>query len=192
MNGEICPWALRTPLERVYHDEQWGRPLHDDARLFELLVLEFMQAGLSWSTILSKREHMRAAFDGFDAEAISLYGEEKINALLEDAGIIRNRLKLKALVGNARAFIRVQLDFGSFDAYLWGFLEDGPFDGKREKIQDVPAKTPLAERIAKDMKKRGFSFMGPTIVYAFMQAAGLVNDHLISCPVYTQAKEEQG
>ncbi len=186
MSGSVCPWALRTPLERRYHDEQWGRPLHDDAALFELLVLEFMQAGLSWSTVLQKREHMRAAFDGFDPEAIALYDGDRLDALLSDPGLIRNRLKMKALVQNARAFIRVQLDFGSFDAYFWGFLENGPIDGKRERAEDVPARTPLSEAIARDLRKRGFSFMGPTVVYAFMQAAGLVNDHLTSCPAYLE------
>lgn len=186
MSDMICPWALRTPLERAYHDEQWGRPLHDDAALFELLVLEFMQAGLSWSTVLQKRENMRAAFDGFDPEAIALYDGDRLDALLSDPGLIRNRLKMKALVDNARAFIRVQLDFGSFDAYIWGFLENGPINGKRERVEDVPARTPLSETIARDLRKRGFSFMGPTVVYAFMQAAGLVNDHLMSCPAYRE------
>lgn len=188
MSEAICAWALRTPLERVYHDEEWGLPLRDDKRLFELLVLEYMQAGLSWSTILQKRENMRAAFDGFDADAIAAYDEEKIHALLEEPGIIKNRLKLKALAGNAKAFIKVCEEFGSFACYFWGFVDNTPIDGQFERLADVPARTPLAEAIARDMKKRGFSFMGPTVVYAYMQSAGLVNDHIRGCPRHKAVK----
>lgn len=184
----ICAWALRTPLEHRYHDEEWGLPLRDDKRLFELLVLEYMQAGLSWSTIIAKRESMRAAFDGFDVQTVAAYDEERLAALLEAPGIIKNRLKIKALPINARAFIKVQQEFGSFSAYLWGFVDNSPVDEQRESLEQVPSTTPLAQQMGKDMKKRGFTFMGPTVVYAFMQAAGLINDHLISCPRYQAVK----
>ena len=189
MSETICAWARRSPLERVYHDEEWGRPLRDDRKLFELLVLEYMQAGLSWSTILQKRENMRAAFDGFDADAIAAYDEEKLQALLAEPGIIKNRLKLKALPRNAKAFIKARQEFGSFSDYFWGFVDNTPIDGKLKRMEDAPARTPLAEAIARDMKKRGFSFMGPTVVYAYMQAAGLVNDHVMSCPGYLKARD---
>ena len=188
MSENICAWALRTPLERVYHDEEWGLPLRDDKRLFELLVLEYMQAGLSWSTILQKRENMRAAFDGFDAETIAAYDEVKLQALMAEPGIIKNRLKLKALPSNAKAFLRVQKEFGSFANYFWGFVDNTPIDGKLERLEDALSRTPLSQAIARDMKKRGFSFMGPTVVYA-MQAAGLVNDHVISCPGYLKSRD---
>ena len=189
MSENICAWALRTPLERVYHDEEWGLPLRDDQRLFELLVLEYMQAGLSWSTILQKRENMRAAFDGFDAETIAAYDEVKLKALMAEPGIIKNRLKLKALLSNAKAFLRVQEEFGSFANYFWGFVDNTPINGKLERLEDALSQTPLSQAIARDMKKRGFSFMGPTVVYAYMQAAGLVNDHVTSCPGYLKARE---
>lgn len=187
----ICAWALRTPLERDYHDEEWGLPLHDDRRLFELLVLEYMQAGLSWSMILMKREAMRAAFDGFDAQKAAAYDEGKIEALMTEPGIIKNRLKMKALPNNARAFLRLQQEYGSFADYFWGFVNHRPIDGRRKSMEEVPARTPLAEEIARDMKKRGFSFMGPTVVYAFMQSAGLVNDHVMGCPRYDAVRSSE-
>ena len=186
--GDICAWALRTPLERIYHDEEWGLPLRDDGRLFELLVLEYMQAGLSWSTILLKREAMRAAFDGFDASKATAYDDKKIETLMRAPGIIKNRLKLKALPKNARAFIRAQEEFGSFADYFWGFVDHRPIDGGRRSMEEVPARTPLSEAISRDMKKRGFSFVGPTVVYAYMQAAGLVNDHVTGCARYGEIK----
>jgi DNA-3-methyladenine glycosylase I len=186
--GDICAWALRTPLERIYHDEEWGLPLRDDRRLFELLVLEYMQAGLSWSTILLKREAMRAAFDGFDVVKVSAYDDKKIEALMRAPGIIKNRLKLNALPNNARAFIRVQEEFGSFADYFWGFVDHRPIDGMRRSMEEVPARTLLSEAISRDMKKRGFSFVGPTVVYAYMQAAGLVNDHVMGCARYGEIK----
>ncbi len=183
-----CPWALRSPLEQVYHDTEWGVPLFDDARLFELLVLETMQAGLSWTLVLQRREGMRAAFDGFDPAAIARYDGQKLQALQTDERIIRNRLKLASLPQNARAFLRVQQEFGGFAAYLWAFVDGKPHINHWRQPDEVPAQTALSQAISHDMRSRGFSFLGPVTVYAFMQAAGLVNDHLVTCtrhPVHT-------
>ncbi|WP_314703681.1 DNA-3-methyladenine glycosylase I [Campylobacter rectus] len=184
-----CDWAEKSELERVYHDEEWGKLVKDDAKFFELIVLESFQAGISWHAVLLKREAMRAAFDGFDARKISLYGEEQTAKFMQNPALIRNRLKLNSLAANARAFLAVVSEFGSFYDYLWGYLLpkfDPEFDGKPivnhyENIKQIPATTPLAEFIAKEMKKRGFKFLGPTSVYAFLQSAGVVDDHLDAC-----------
>ncbi|HRI82476.1 MAG TPA: DNA-3-methyladenine glycosylase I [Opitutaceae bacterium] len=176
-----CPWAEHEP-NTAYHDTEWGVPLHDDRALFELLILEGAQAGLSWTTILNKRENYRRAFDGFDAKKIARYGDSKVAALLADPGIVRNRLKVAATIGNARAFLAVQKEFGSFDRYLWAFVGGRPIVNRRRTPKEVPARTPESDALSKDLLARGFKFVGSTIMYAFMQAAGLVNDHLVSCP----------
>ena len=174
-------WA-RLPLDIAYHDTEWGVPLHDDRALFELLTLEGAQAGLSWSIVLAKRESYRRAFDGFDVEKISRYGARKVAALLADPGIVRNRLKVAATIGNAKAFLAVQREFGSFERYLWGFVPDRrPIVNRRRTLADIPARTAESDALSKDLLKRGFKFVGTTICYAFMQASGLVNDHLVSC-----------
>jgi len=176
-----CGWAGEEPLYVAYHDEEWGVPLHDDRALFEFLVLEGAQAGLSWWTILNKRENYRRAFDGFDPAAVAAYDEVKIAALLNDPGIVRNRLKINAAVRNARAFLRVQEEFGSFDAYMWGFVGGVPIVNRWESLRQIPAETAESRALSTDLKRRGFSFVGPTIMYAHMQAVGMVNDHLVSC-----------
>jgi DNA-3-methyladenine glycosylase I len=176
-----CPWPTK-PLDIAYHDAEWGVPLHDDRALFELLILEGAQAGLSWSTILAKRENYRRAFDGFDAEKISRYGAGKVASLLADAGIVRNRLKIAATIANARAYLAVQREFGSFDRYLWGFVGGRPIVNQRRAMTDVPARSAESDALSKDLLKRGFKFVGSTICYAFMQANGMVNDHLVTCP----------
>lgn len=178
-----CAWA-RTPLSIAYHDEEWGVPLHDDTRLFEFLVLEGAQAGLSWETILNKRENYRAAFDGFNPAKIVKYNERKVEALMNNAGIIRNRLKINSAITNARAFLDVTREFGTFDAYVWGFVDGKPL--RRKRGQPVPARTELSDVLSKDLSRRGFKFVGSTICYAFMQAVGLVNDHDSTCFRYNQ------
>ncbi len=175
-----CPWA-KSDLDIAYHDQEWGKPLHDDSKLFELLILEGMQAGLSWSTILAKRENMRLAFDGFNPEIIAVYDDEKRAALLQNPGIIRNRLKVKALTTNAKAFLIVQKEYGSFDKYIWNFVNHKPIQNAWSDISQVPAKTAVSDEMSKALLKRGFTFVGSTICYAYMQATGMVNDHLISC-----------
>ncbi len=175
-----CHWAQREPMI-AYHDQEWGTPLHDDKRLFEFLILEGAQAGLSWETILKKRDNYRAAFDGFDPVKVAEYDEIKVAALMADAGIIRNKLKLNAAIQNAQAFLRVQAEFGSFDAYVWGFVDGQPRQNAWATMSQVPAKTAEAEALSKDLLKRGFKFVGPTICYAFMQATGMVNDHTVGC-----------
>ncbi len=177
-----CAWPVK-PLDIAYHDAEWGVPLHDDRALFELLILEGAQAGLSWSTILAKRENYRRAFDGFDVEKISRYDARKVAALLADAGIVRNRLKIAATIGNAKAFLVVQKEFGSFDRYLWGFVPDRrPIVNRRRTMKDVPARTLESDTLSQALLARGFKFVGTTICYAFMQATGMVNDHLATCP----------
>ncbi len=176
-----CPWP-KTPLDQAYHDSEWGVPLHDDRALFELLILEGAQAGLSWSTILAKRENYRAAFDRFDAVRIARYDARKRAALLKNPGIVRNRLKIDATVGNARAFLAVQQEFGSFDRYLWSFVGGKPIVNRRRTSGDVPVRTVESDALSADLKRRGFKFVGTTICYAFMQASGMVNDHLVTCP----------
>ena len=175
-----CAWA-QTELMMRYHDEEWGVPVHDDRTLFEFLILEGAQAGLSWETILNKRENYRAAFDDFDAQRIALYDRRKIAQLLKNPGIVRNRLKIASAVRNAQAMLRVQKEFGSFDSYLWQFVDGRPRVNSWKTRQRVPASTPQSDAMSKDLKKRGFNFVGSTICYAFMQAVGMVNDHVTQC-----------
>ena len=181
-----CSWCGEDPLYVAYHDEEWGVPVYDDHTLFEFLILEGAQAGLSWSTILKKREGYRAAFDGFDPAIVARYHERKTAELLADAGIVRNRLKVASAVSNAQAFLSVQEEYGSFSNYIWAFVDGVPIKNEWRALAEIPAKTPLAETISKDLKKRGFRFVGPTIVYAHMQATGMVNDHLVGCFRYPE------
>ncbi|MBI3546479.1 MAG: DNA-3-methyladenine glycosylase I [Gammaproteobacteria bacterium] len=176
-----CPWAGNDPLYRRYHDQEWGVPVHDDRRLFEFLILEGAQAGLSWITILRKRENYRAAFDGFDPRRVARYDAAKIKRLMRDPGIVRNRLKIESAVSNARAFLAVQKEFGSFDKYIWRFVDGRPIVNRWASLKNVPARTALSDAVSADLKKRGFRFVGSTIVYAHLQATGIVNDHVVSC-----------
>ncbi|MFN2125352.1 MAG: DNA-3-methyladenine glycosylase I [Candidatus Promineifilaceae bacterium] len=176
-----CEWSGTDPLMVRYHDEEWGVPLHDDRTHFEYLILDGAQAGLSWMTILRKRAAYQEAFDGFDPQKVAAYDEAKIEALMANPGIVRNRRKILSAVQNAQAFLRIQEEFGSFDAYIWGFVDSQPLQNNLPDMASIPAKTPLSETISKDLKKRGFNFVGPTIIYAYMQAAGLVNDHVVDC-----------
>ena len=176
-----CGWCAGDPLYEAYHDLEWGVPVKDDSRLFEFLLLETFQAGLSWITILRKRENFRRAFDNFDYRKIAAYEPEKVEALLSDAGIIRNRMKVLASITNARAFLEVQREFGSFSEYFWGFTSGKVLCSQIKDYRKAPANTPLSDRISKDLKKRGFKFVGSTVVYAHMQATGMVNDHEITC-----------
>ncbi|MFI5386103.1 MAG: DNA-3-methyladenine glycosylase I [Fimbriimonadales bacterium] len=178
---ERCAWPGTDQLYVRYHDEEWGVPVHEDRKLFEFLVLEGAQAGLSWLTILRRREGYRRAFDGFDVEKVACYGERDIERLLGDPGIIRNRAKVRSAIQNAQAFIRVQEEFGSFDNYIWRFVDEGPVINHFRQLGEIPARTELSDAISKDLKQRGFSFVGSTIVYAHMQATGMVNDHVVSC-----------
>ena len=175
-----CAWAT-TPLGIAYHDAEWGAPLHDDRRLFEFLVLEGAQAGLSWELILRKRDAYREAFDGFDPVEVAAYDDAKVAELLANPGIVRNRLKVAAAIGNARAFLDAQQEFGSFDAYIWGFVGGSPVRNAWQSLADIPASTPQSEAMSKELRRRGFRFVGPTICYAFMQATGMVNDHTTDC-----------
>ena len=175
-----CGWATGE-LSIRYHDEEWGVPVHDDRTLFEFLILEGAQAGLSWTTILNKRDHYRQAFDGFDPKRVARYDRRKIERLLRDPGIVRNKLKIASAVANAKAFLEVQREFGSFDRYLWGFVDGKPRQASLKSFQQVPARTADSDAISKDLKQRGFNFVGSTICYAFMQAVGMVNDHLVEC-----------
>ena len=186
-----CGWA-RNELAVRYHDEEWGVPVHDDRRLFEFLVLEGAQAGLSWDTILKKRENYRAAFDKFDPAKIARYPQRKITLLLADPGIIRNRLKIASTVQNARAFLKVQEAIGSFDHYIWQFVDGSPRVNSWKSLRQVPARTPQSDAISKDLKKRGFNFVGSTICYAFMQAVGMVNDHVVDCFRYRTMMKTRG
>jgi DNA-3-methyladenine glycosylase I len=176
-----CPWCLGSQGYLRYHDEEWGVPVHDDRTLFEFLILEGAQAGLSWSTILNKRENYRRAFDGFDAARIARYGSRQVAALLGDAGIVRNRLKIEATVQNARATLAVQARYGSLDAYLWRFVDGRPIRNRWRRVDQVPASTGVSDSMSKDLRGEGFRFVGSTICYAFMQAVGMVNDHLVTC-----------
>jgi DNA-3-methyladenine glycosylase I len=176
-----CQWCLDHPLYIQYHDLEWGVPLHDDRKLFEFLILETFQAGLSWLTVLKKRENFRRAFAGFDPEVIAAWGEDDTNRLLTDGGIIRNRQKIKAALLNARAFLKIRESHGSFDSYIWDFVDGSPIVNHWRTLGEIPAHTPLAEKISKNLKQAGFSFVGPTVIYAHMQATGMVNDHLVSC-----------
>jgi len=184
-----CAWGSSNPLMIEYHDAEWGVPLHDEQKLFEFLILEGMQAGLSWSTILNKRENFRRAFAEFEVEKVARFGKREINRLLQDAGIIRNRLKIEAAINNAQRFSEVQNEFGSFDAYIWGFVNGKPIRNGFKSLKEIPAKTALSDAISKDLIKRGFKFVGSTIVYAHMQATGMVNDHTVDCFRYKQVSK---
>lgn len=186
MSKVRCSWVGEDPLYIQYHDEEWGVPLYDEQKLFEFLILETFQAGLSWITVLRKRENFRKAFDNFDYDKISKYDEKKFNELLNNAGIIRNKLKIKATISNANAFLKVQQEFGSFSSYIWSFVEGKPIKNSWKLNSDVPANTVLSDKISKDLKKRGFKFVGTTVIYAHMQATGMVNDHTINCFRYSQ------
>ncbi len=184
-----CEWAGTDPLYVAYHDEEWGVPVHDDRILFEFLILEGMQAGLSWSTILRKRENFRQAFDNFDPELIARYDQRKVKELMTDAGIIRNLRKIESSIGNAQAFLAVQDEFGSFDKYLWQFVGGTPKINAWRSMQEIPAQTVEAVAMSKDLVKRGFRFVGPTICYAHMQATGMVNDHIVACFRHAECQE---
>jgi DNA-3-methyladenine glycosylase I len=184
-----CEWVTEgDPLYVAYHDEEWGVPSHDDRHLFELLTLEGAQAGLSWATILHKREGYRVAFEQFDPERVARFDRRRLERLLRDPGIVRNRLKVESTVNNARRVLEVREELGSFDAYLWRFVQGAPIDGRRRKLADLPAQTPESKAISKDLKQRGFRFVGPTVSYAFMQAIGLVNDHVTTCFRYRELR----
>lgn len=180
-----CTWA-KTPEEELYHDNEWGRPITDDRVLFEMLILEGMQAGLSWLTVLRKREEFRKAFDGFDVELVALYDEDKIEELMGNAGIIRNRRKILAAVRNAEVFLEIVEECGTFYDYLWTYVDHKVIKNSFEKLEDIPAKTELSEEISKDLKRRGMNFVGPTIIYAYLQSVGVVNDHLVDCFLYKE------
>lgn len=176
-----CSWCEKDDLYRDYHDNEWGKPVYDDDKLFEFLILETFQAGLSWYTILKKRENFRTAFDNFTYKKVAQYDEEKVQELLQDAGIIRNKLKVRGTISNAIAFMEVQKEFGSFSKYIWNFTDGKPIENNRKSLREVPSTTPLSDAISKDLKKRGFKFVGSTVVYAHMQATGMVNDHVVDC-----------
>jgi DNA-3-methyladenine glycosylase I len=176
-----CPWSGSDPLYVAYHDEEWGVPSHDERHLFEMLILEGAQAGLSWSTILKKRENYRRAFAGLDARRVARFGAREVDRLMQDPGIVRNRLKIEAAARNARAFLEVQEAYGSFDRYVWKFVDGAPIQNRWTRMPQVPAKTAQSDALAKDLQQRGFTFVGSTIMYAFMQAVGMVNDHLVGC-----------
>jgi DNA-3-methyladenine glycosylase I len=180
---ERCWWAVEGKM-LAYHDDEWGVPVHDERALFEFLILEGAQAGLSWSTILNKRDHYRKAFDRFDPRKVARYDDARLARLLENPGIVRNRLKVRAAVKNARAFLAVQKEFGSFNTYIWQFVEGKPLQSHLRRKEDLPARTAASDAMSKDLQRRGFTFVGSTICYAFMQATGMVNDHLVSCPRY--------
>ena len=176
-----CAWCEKDDLYRDYHDTEWGVPVYDDQKIFEFLILETFQAGLSWYTVLAKRENFRNAFDNFDFQKVANYSEEKIETLKQNAGIIRNGLKIKAAVTNAIAFMEVQKEFGTFSNYIWGFVDGKPINNNRKNLKEVPATTEISDKLSKDLKKRGFKFVGSTVVYAHMQATGMVNDHVEDC-----------
>lgn len=176
-----CEWSISDPLYIAYHDEEWGVPVHDDRRHFEMITLEGAQAGLSWITILRRREGYRAAFEGFDPQRVARYDEAKVAALMQDTAIIRNAAKIRSAIANAQAFLRIQEAFGSFDAYIWQFVGGAPKINCFQRLQEIPASTPESDAMSRDLKKRGFSFVGSTICYAYMQAVGLVNDHVVGC-----------
>jgi DNA-3-methyladenine glycosylase I len=188
MASPRCSWAESSEGMQAYHDDEWGRPSHDDRHLFEMLILEGAQAGLSWSTILAKRANYRRAFEGFDAHKVARYGDRKVSALLNDAGIVRNRLKIAAAVGNAQAWLRVAEERGSFDAYLWEWVSGEPVINRPKSLAEVPATSELSDRLSRDLKRRGFRFVGSTIVYSFLQSVGLVDDHVVGCPSQTDSR----
>lgn len=187
---ERCSWAGKEQIYIDYHDKEWGRPVHDDKKLFEMLILESMQAGLSWITILKKRENYRKAFDGFNPYKISLYDADKIEELMSNSGIIRNRLKINATINNAKCFLEIQKTYGSFDKLIWSYVDNTPIVGGWKSVEEAPATTKLSDTISKDLKKMGFKFLGSTTVYAFMQAIGIVNDHITTCCVYDEIVNE--
>ena len=187
-----CAWAGNDPQMRKYHDKEWGTPIHDDRVLFEFLILEGAQAGLSWNTILKKRENFRVAFDYFDFNKISKYNEQNVEQLMNNEGIIRNRRKIEATIANAKALLKVKKEFGSFDKYIWQFVNYKTLDNKFKELSELPSKTEQSEQMSKDLKKRGFIFVGPTICYAFMQAVGMVNDHVIDCFRYEEINQNLG
>ena len=176
-----CSWCVGDRLYEAYHDQEWGKPVYDEDTLFEFLILETFQAGLSWITILRKRENFRKAFDNFDYKKIAIYKQKKIDSLLQDAGIIRNKLKVNATITNAQAFMKIQNEFGSFSKYIWGFVDGKPIKNSWISLNEVPANTPLSDTVSKDLKKRGFKFVGSTVIYAHIQATGMVNDHEVGC-----------
>lgn len=180
-NKTRCAWCEKDDLYRNYHDNEWGKPVYDDETIFEFLILETFQAGLSWYTVLSKRENFRKAFDNFDLIKIANYSEDKMAKLAEDTGIIRNKLKIKATVTNAQAFMKVQEEFGTFSKYIWGFVDGKPIDNQPKTLSEVKATIPISDALSKDLKKRGFKFVGSTVMYAHMQATGMVNDHVMDC-----------
>jgi len=182
IENKDCEWQGTNPLMVEYHNKEWGVPLHNDKKLFEFLILDAFQAGLSWNTIINKRENFRKAFDNFDAEKISKYGKRKIASLLKDEGIIRNKMKINAAIVNAKQFLKIQKEFGSFDKYIWQFTGGKPIVNNWKSIKEVPAKSKESDEMSKDLKRRGFMFVGTVICYAFMQAAGMINDHIITCP----------
>ncbi|GGK23103.1 DNA-3-methyladenine glycosylase I [Yeosuana aromativorans] len=186
MEKHRCGWCVGDALYEAYHDAEWGVPVYDDETLFEFLILETFQAGLSWITILRKRENFRNAFDNFDYKKIARYQQDKIDTLLQDAGIIRNKLKIHATITNAQAFMEVQKEFGSFSNYIWGFVDGKPIKNNLKHYKEAPATTPLSDALSKDLKKRGFKFVGSTVVYAHMQATGMVNDHEVNCFRYQE------
>jgi len=184
-----CGWCLGDDLYESYHDNEWGTPLRDDGLLFEFIVLETFQAGLSWITILRKRDNFRVAFDHFDYTRIAHYDEDKVQSLLQDAGIIRNKLKVRSAITNAQIFMDIQKEYGSFSKFIWAYVDDTPIINTWQHHKDCPANTPLSDRISKDLKKRGFKFVGSTVIYAFMQAIGMVNDHIVDCFRHEQVQE---
>lgn len=186
MMSTPCPWAAGSPAMVAYHDTEWGVPAHDDRHLFEMLTLEGAQAGLSWSTILNKRAGYRKAFKNFDPRKVAKFAAADVRRLMADPGIVRNRLKIESTINNASAVLAVQKEFGSFDRYIWSFVDGQPVQNRFRSMKDLPAETELSKRISKDLKKRGFRFVGPTVIYAFMQAVGMTNDHLATCPRWAQ------
>jgi DNA-3-methyladenine glycosylase I len=192
MEKKRCPWPSTDPLYIDYHDREWGVPVHNERKHFEFLILETMQAGLSWYIILKKRENFRKAFDGFDPERVARYNERKIESLLKDSGIVRNQLKIRASVHNAKCFLEVQKEFGSFDAYLWRFVNGKPVMNRWTRLSQLPPSTALSDRVSKDLKSRGFKFVGTTVVYAHLQAVGVVNDHLVDCFRYRDITRGRG
>jgi len=185
-----CEWADNNALMKQYHDKEWGTPEHDEKILYELLILEGMQAGLSWNTVLQKRDNFRKAFDNFDYIRISKYTELKIEELMQNKGIIRNRLKIQSVISNAKSFIKIQAEFGSFDNYIWGFVNNKVVHNSWKVLEELPSNTELSDKISKDLKKRGFKFVGSTIIYSFLQAVGIVNDHTIYCFRYSELKNK--
>ena len=187
MSKEVqCAWIEGVDIFKDYHDKEWGRPEHNDQKLFEMLILEGAQAGLSWLTVLKKRESYRQAFDNFDPKKVALYDDVKVQELLQNEGIIRNRLKVAGTIINAKLFLEIVEKHGSFDKFIWGYVDYKPIVNHPKKVEDIPASTPLSDKISKDLKKMGFKFVGSTIIYAFMQATGMVNDHVVGCPIYNE------